>query len=120
MSEQEKVLAMPEGIDFNAPLLDINDQPVKGQDGQTIITLGEVCCNALLANFQGDNADGTAKLKRFNLARKIKGSSEEEDFPVLRLNSSQKKMIEELVAKVYPTLTYGRVYEALEGKAEEE
>lgn len=120
MSEQERVLAMPEGIDFNQPILDINDQPAKSADGQTFITLGEVCCNALLATIQGDNADGTVKLKRFNLARKIKGSSDEEDFPMLRLNSSQKKMIEELVAKVYPTLTYGRVYEALEGKTDEE
>lgn len=119
MSEQEKVLSIPEGIDFNQPILDINDQPAKSAEGE-VVCLGEVCCNALLATIQGDNADGTQKLKRFNLARKIKGSNEEEDFPVLRLNSSQKKMIEDLVAKVYPTLTYGRVYEALEGKTEEE
>ena len=117
MSEDPKVAAFPDGIDFNQPILNINGNPIN--NGENSLTLGEVCCSALLATIPGDKADGTQKLKRFNLARKIKGANEDEAFPVIRLNSTQKKLLEELVAQVYSTTVYGRVYEAFEGKSEE-
>ena len=117
MSEDPKIVSLPEGIDFNQPILDLNNHPLKDKEGGRDLTLGEVCCSALLANIQGDPADATQKFKRFKLAQKIQGSVEEEKFPTLRLNSTQKKMIEELVSKTYAVIVYGRLYEALEGLA---
>ena len=117
MSAEEKVLSLPEGIDFNQEILDLNDKPIK--DGENALRLGDVCCSALLANMPSEQIDGTQKLKRFNLARKIQGDKNEDEFAVMRLNSTQKTQILELVAKVYTTVVYGRVYEALEGPAAE-
>lgn len=108
---------MSQEIDFNQPVLNINGEPFK--NGEEVLRLGEICANALLGTFQGDKADGVQKLKRFNLAVKIKGSNEEEAFPSLVLNSSQKKMIEEMVEKLYITTIYARVYQALEGTTED-
>ena len=125
MSET-KTVPLDQGIDLNQPVLDINGNPIERLkeeiDGGAfpLMRIGDICVNALMSTPQDDTADGIQKLKRFNLARKIKGSSEDEDYPTLRLNSKNKKMIEELVEKVYPTLTYARLYEALEGNTEEE
>jgi hypothetical protein len=125
MSET-KTVPLDQGIDLNLPVLDINGNPIERMkeeiDGGAfpLMRIGDICVNALMSTPQDDNADGIQKLKRFNLARKIKGSFEDEDYPTLRLNSKNKKMIEELVEKVYPTLTYARLYEALEGNTEEE
>ena len=125
MSET-KTVPLDQGIDLNQPVLDINGNPIERMkeeidDGAfPLMRIGDICVNALMSTPQDDTADGIQKLQRFNLARKIKGSSEDEDYPTLRLNSKNKKMIEELVEKVYPTLTYARLYEALEGNTEEE
>lgn len=119
MSDERATEVVELGIDFNSPVLDMNDQPMKDEEGHDI-RLGAVCCNALMAQIRDDKADGVQRLKRFNLARKIQGSTEEEDFPRLRLNSKQKKMIEELAEKCYGTLVYARIYEALEGDTKEE
>ncbi len=120
MSEDKKVVPIKkaEEIDFNAPILDVNDKEVEGPDGT--LRLGTVCATALMASMQDDKADGIQKLKRFNLARKIQGSVDDEDFPALALNSKQKTMIEDMVLKAYSTLIYARVYEALEGDTKSE
>ena len=120
-----KVAELPikDGIDFNLILLDLNGDPLKSRDsdGESVdAKLGDMCVQALMANLQDDKADGVQKIKRFNLARKIQGSSESEIFPTMRLNSKHKKMIEELAEKCWPTLLYARIYEALEGTTEED
>jgi hypothetical protein len=120
MTQQTKTVAL--GTDFNLPVLDINDVPIQseGEDG-TIETLrlGDVCVNALMATLQDDNADGIQKLKRFNLARKLKGRVDE-DYQAVQVNSKQKTMILDMAAKVYSTMIYGRLHEALEGTTETE
>jgi len=126
LSTETKTVALDQGVDLNQPVLDINGNPIERMKEEIdagahpVMRIGDICVNALMATPEDDKADGIQKLKRFNLARKIKGSSEDEDYPTLRLNSKNKKMIEELVEKVYPTLTYARLYEALEGNTEEE
>jgi len=121
MSEQSKTVAL--GIDFNRPILDMADNPIQseGEDGAVeTLRLGDVCVNALMATLQDDNsADGTVKLKRFNLSRKIKGKVDE-DYQAIQLNSKQKTMILDMAGKVYSTMIYGRLHEALEGTTETE
>ncbi len=105
-------------IDFQQPILDLNDEEIKADE--KVQRLGDFCINALMATPQDDKADGVVKLKRWNLARKIQGKAgDDEPYASMRLNSKQKKMILDTAEKVYATLVYARVYEALEGTTEE-
>lgn len=118
MTQQTKTVAL--GTDFNLPILDINDVPIQseGEDGaMETLRLGDVCVNALMATLQDDNSDGIQKLKRFNLARKIKGRVDE-DYQAVQINSKNKTMILDMAGKVYSTMIYGRLHEALEGTTE--
>ena len=118
MTQQTKIRAL--GTDFNLKILDINDVPIQseGEDGaMETLRLGDVCVNALMATLQDDNADGIQKLKRFSLARKLKGRVDE-DYQAIQVNSKQKTMILDMAAKVYSTMIYGRLHEALEGTTE--
>lgn len=122
MTEEAKTAQFPDTIDFNQTLLSMNGEPImtKDDDEDIPMTLGNACCSALLASIRDDKADGTQKLNRFKLARKIQGSAEEVDWAVARLNSKQKRMILELAEKAWPTLIYARIHEALEGTVEED
>ena len=118
MTQQTKTVAL--GTDFNAPVLDMNDAEIQseGEDGAVeTLRLGDVCGNSLMATLQDDNSDGTQKLKRFNLARKIKGRIDE-DYQSVQINSKNKTMILDMAGKVYGTMIYGRLHEALEGTTE--
>ena len=118
MTQQTKTVAL--GTDFNLPVLDMNDEPIQieGEDNFIeTLKIGDVCVNSLMATLQDDNSDGTQKLKRFNLARKIKGRIDE-DYQAVQINSKQKTMILDIAGKVYGTMIYGRLHEALEGTTE--
>ena len=118
MSETQKVVAL--GIDFNVAITDLSDTPIQtaGEDGATqVLRLGDICVNALMAQPEDDKSDGTVKLKRFNLARKIKGRVDD-DYQSVQINSKQKTMILDMASKVYGTMIYGRLHEALEGTTE--
>ena len=120
MTQQTKTVAL--GTDFNQPVLDMNDAEIQseGEDGTVeTLRLGDVCVNSLMATLQDDNSDGTQKLKRFNLARKIKGRIDE-DYQSVQINSKNKTMILDMAGKVYGTMIYGRLHEALEGTTETE
>jgi len=120
MTQQTKIVTLPKGTDFNLPVLDMNDAEIQseGEDGTTeILRIGDVCVNSLMATLQDDNSDGTQKLKRFNLARKIKGRIDE-DYQAVQINSKNKTMILDMAGKVYGTMIYGRLHEALEGTTE--
>tara|TARA_R100001244_G_scaffold11141_1_gene13227 strand:+ start:599 stop:988 length:390 start_codon:yes stop_codon:yes gene_type:complete len=126
MSDGTKELSITPGIDFDQIILGMNDQPMKSQgplddNGEATIIdmkLGNVICNALMAETE-EKIDGIQKLKRFNLARKIQGGVSE-DYPTITLNSTKKKLILDVCAKIWGTLIYGRIYEILEGQTEEE
>ena len=83
------------------------------------LRLGDVCINALMATLPDDNADGVQKLKRFNLAKKIKGKVGE-NYQLIHINSKSKTLILDMAAKVYSSMIYGRMHEALEGTTETE
>jgi hypothetical protein len=120
MSEQKdtKVVKMPDGINFNQPICDINGDPIISDDGE-VLQLGDVCVNALMAQLQDDKGDGNQKLMRFTLAMKLKAATED-DYPTLRLNSKNKTMIMDMAAWAFSTLVYGRMHEALEGTTDDE
>ena len=117
-SAETKVVPLEEGINFNAPVLDMNDNPISAGENEDL-RLGNLCVNALMAPLD-DGADGIQKLKRFNLAKKIQGSVNGDAFSTLRLNSKNKKTILDLAEKAYQTLMYARLYEALEGTTDNE
>mgnify|MGYP003147464884 CR=1 FL=1 len=121
MTQQTKTVALPRGTDFNQPVLDMDDAEIQSEteDGTTeTLRLGDVCVNSLMATLQDDaSADGTMKLKRFNLARKIKGRIDE-DYQSVHINSKNKTMILDMAGKCYGTMIYGRLHEALEGTTE--
>ena len=119
MSEQEKTLAMPEMIDFDRPILDMDDNPVVTEDGRSM-AIGEACVNSLMAAIPDDKSDGVQKLKRYNLARKFKGSADDEEYPTVHLSSKQKTLILGQAEQIWSTLIYSRIHEALEGSSEEE
>ena len=120
MTQQTKTVAL--GTDFNLPVLDMNDEQIQteGEDGAIeTLKIGDVCVNSLMAQVQDDNRDGIQKLKRFNLASKIKGRVDE-DYQAVQINSKQKTLILDMAGKVYGTMIYGRLHEALEGTTETE
>jgi len=122
MSEEE-VVEFPTGINFDQVIKDLNgaDVPYRAEEGTVVpLKLGDACVQALMASAEGDKADGIQKLKRYNLAQKLQGSSDSEIFPTLRLNSKQKKLIEDQSALAWNTLIYGRIYEALEGPSQDD
>jgi hypothetical protein len=122
MSEQPKTVVALK-IDMHRPILAMDDEEIQSENEDGLIEtlrLGDVCVNALMATLQDDaSADGTVKLKRFLLAKKIKGKVDE-DYQPIHLNSKNKTMILDMAAKVYSTVIYGRMHEALEGTTETE
>jgi len=117
MSEDKKVLSLKEGIDFNQSICDMNGTPIQATEDEPL-RLGSACVNALMGNFEGDKADGVVKLKRFNLAQKL--GDKDGAFPVEHLNSKQKRLILDMAEKVYMTLLYARIHEALEGTTDDD
>lgn len=111
-------------IDFNQPILDLNDKPITGRDEDTgkeqTMTLGQACCNVLLSTPQGDKADGGEKIRRFQLAQKIRGHVDEEDWAVVGLTDKQRDMVVDLAAEVYSALMYSRIYDLIKGLKGEE
>ena len=121
MSEQlNTTIAL--GVNFHSPICGMDDEEIQStiEDGLIeTLRLGDVCINALMATLPDDNADGIQKLKRFNLAKKIKGKAGE-DYQLIHINSKSKTLILDMAAKVYSSMIYGRMHEALEGTTETE
>ena len=118
MTEDKTVVPMPEMIDFDAPILDMDDQPIKGEDDR-VMRIGEAAVNSLMAALPDDKSDGVQKLKRYNLARKIKGSADDEEYPRVHLSSKQKTLVLGQAEQLWSTLIYSRIHEALEGDTSE-
>lgn len=98
-------------IDFSAPINDINGEPMK--DGETIITLGSICCTALLATYQDEqNIGGPEKVRRFHLAEHaITGKPQDVDIKDVDL-------LRTLIAKAFNPLVVGRAYNIIDPKLE--
>ena len=104
---------------FEAPILNINGMPFKGESDSQPLRIGDVCCNALLASLPGDEVmEGEDKLNAFNLAAKIRGGNIDAPFETQTISSKNKMLILDRVAKAYSITVYARVHEALEGTTE--
>lgn len=101
-------------IDFDAPLVDYKGDvlvtPVIGEDGQAQekkeVILKEICCNALMAQRQGETLTGIEHCKRESLATKVYGNKED-------LTPTEISLISDLVSKTYPPLFVGPVFRML-------
>ena len=118
MSVDPKVVPLKDGIDFDQCVLDMTGEAIKDAEGEITVRLGSICVNALMGTYEGDKADGTTKLKRFNLAQKI--GDKDGVFPTVHLNSKQKRLVLDMAEQVYMTLLYARIHEALEGTTDDE
>lgn len=78
------------------------------------LTLGDVCCNALLGTYDKEKIDGTEKLKRYRFADRLYGAKE-----MISLDSKEITLLKDLVALAYSVLVSGQAWEMLEsGEAE--
>jgi len=57
-------------INFNTELKTISGKEIKGEDNK-ILTLGDVCTNALLTNFKDENIEGKKRLDRFISTKRL-------------------------------------------------
>jgi hypothetical protein len=120
MTEEEKVVKLKEGIDFNVELLDDNDEPLKTSEEEDaeVLLLGEVVVRSLRSRFDQDKVNEDEMWQRWKLSKKIQGR--EDDFPLLKVNSKQKRRILQCIAGTYPILIYGQSRELIEGISTEE
>ena len=104
-------------VDFNQAVKDQNGKAIKAEE-EDDLRLGNVVCNALYAQLEGDKADGNEKIRRHNLASKIQGDGE--DFCEVELTHKQETRILDMADKVFGALIYSRIYEAVKGNLEVE
>ena len=102
-------------IDFDKQLVNFEGEPLKNEQEKPV-TLRSICANALLANEVDSSGrpkevSGEDKLKRYNLANKIHGSTA----PV-EIKSEDIVEIKRMLAANYSTLIVGQVFKILEGK----
>lgn len=76
-----------------------------------VTDLKTVCCISLLAQFEGDAADGAEKYKRFQAVQEFQKAKDS-----IELSAEQITMIKELISKSFTTLVMGQAFDMLEGK----
>lgn len=111
-------------IDFNQELIGHDGELLKGpaekEGGEgKALTLGWSCCQALMANYQGDKDETEKKLSRFFLAQKIHGSTKLDKGPI-NVTVEEVASIKELIGKSYGTAIIGPTYCLLDPKDKKE
>ena len=97
--------------DFKSPILTIDGKPFTGADGKVIeTTLGSICTNALLSDYQDEKLTGEQKYKRYELAKAIN------DHHDWHLSVEELALIKTMVAKAYNPLITGQVFDMLDPK----
>ena len=97
-------------IDFTQPLPGLDGEPMKDENGKTIL-LSVPCINSLLATAQNEQTEPIEKLTRWLLAQKLTMAKE-----VIDLTIEEVAKIKELTGRYMPTLVMGSVWKLLEGK----
>ena len=96
-------------VNMNKVLVDMLDREIKGEEGVPI-TLRLVSMNALCLAFEDErNLGGEEKLKRWELALRIKNSSES-----VQVTAEELALIKKVVAKAYAPLVSGQAWKLLE------
>lgn len=96
-------------INFKQKIKNFDDTDAVDESGKQV-TLDVVCINALMSNNPEERVSGDEKLKRYDLALKIKNSNE------LNLSSEDITLLKKLIGNVYSTLIVGQSYKMLEGE----
>lgn len=98
-------------VDFGKEFKDLDGNKIANIPGKTS-TLKEVVIEALLAVFEDEkNLTGDEKLKRWELAKRVKSAS-----GVLELSVEEVALIKKLIGKGYGVLVVGQAFSMLEGK----
>ena len=93
-------------------LVDIDNETIKDLKGNNATAKG-VIIEALLATYNDEqNLSGEDKLKRFELALKIKNTNE----VVIELNTEEIVLIKKLVGRAFGTIIVGQTWKVLEGE----
>lgn len=92
-------------VDFAAKIADLKGTVLKYEGADA--TLGDICTAALLATFNGEDATGETKDRRFRIAKKIEGGA-------LSLSAEEVSEIKTLIGKMFPPIVVGRSYELLD------
>ena len=96
---------------LNVMLTDIDGVELKDDRKNLPLTLRASVLSALTATYRGDESlDGVEKLKRWELALKIKNSPD----PV-ELTIDEIVEIKKLISKMFGTVVVGQAYKLLEG-----
>jgi hypothetical protein len=96
---------------FGKGFKDAEDVEMKDTKGNAA-TLRGVCVEALLASYEDERAlAGEEKLKRWELAMKIKKAQDPADLSVEEIS-----LIKKLIGKAYGALVVGQAWSMLEGK----
>ena len=94
-------------INFGAKILGIDGKTIP--DGERNLTLGAVCCTALLASYPDEtNLEAALKVKRFRLAE-IAVKNKEQELPVDDIAE-----LKRLIAKAFGPLIVGRAFDLIE------
>lgn len=90
---------------------DMNDEELKLPSGK-VATLRSIAIEALLAVFQDESSlTGDEKLKRWELAMKVKRAVEPAEFTVEEVG-----LIKKLIGKAFAAMIVGQAWMMLEGK----
>ena len=97
-------------INFFQDLIGYDEEPLK--EGDKVITLAMICCNALMSQTEEDaKLSGEDKLKRFDLATFIYASK-----GFCEMKVEDVALIKTLVGKFYGPMVVGPVWKLLEGE----
>jgi len=97
-------------VDFSQELIGYDGEPLK--EGEKVITLAMICCNALMNQTEEDaKLPGEEKLRRFDLATMVYANKEPSDLKVEDI-----ALLKTLVGKLYGPLVVGPCWKLLEGE----
>lgn len=104
--------AQSKPIDFTQVLTDLDGSPLHaGDDKSPVLTLGDVVKTVLVSQLDGDPADGSDKLDRYDLAKKVFHGKH------VVLSGEQLALIVKRLRRGYPALVVGAALPMLDSLA---
>lgn len=97
-------------VNLDTEILDIWDKPIPVQGKEGFLTLKDVCINAILLEGQDEIMEGKEKVRRYQLALKIKEGG------VQNLSVEDLSLLKEKVGRMYTVLVAGQALPLLDGE----
>lgn len=96
-------------IDFSQTFKDLKGEVLKDKDAaDALVNLKDICHLSLLAPQASEKADGSKKVKMYQLAQKLNVDGE------IDLKAEEVVLLKEVIGKVCTTIIVGQAYEMLE------